>query len=149
MHRRQRPEAGNGTPVQLTQVGSISRSTRRHTPCRALVGKSPDQELPSSGSLRRSARSSLSGRGLLETRRPSSQFRGVPPRSYSQSHVRFFLSHFFLSLQPCHAPFFCFDSPTGGAIGLTNACCDCFVFCNQYLRLSLRMQGQRLRSKYL
>src|SRR3981189_731102 len=123
MHRRQRPEAGNGTPVQLTQVGSISRSTRRHTPCRALVGKSPDQELPSSGSLRRSARSSLSGRGLLETRRPyrrpprqapdlatsaashqgrsrppSSQFRGVPPRSCSQSHVRFFLPHFFLSL---------------------------------------------------
>jgi hypothetical protein len=42
----------------------------------------------------------------------------------------FFLSHFFLALQPCHAPFsFCFDSPTGGAIWLTNACCDCFAFC--------------------
>src|SRR3981189_3414620 len=79
MHRCQRPEAGNGTPVQLTQVGSISRSTRRHTPCRALVGKSPDQELPSSGPLRRSARSSLSSLGLLETRRPSCRLRGKLP----------------------------------------------------------------------
>src|SRR3977135_1445401 len=90
-----------------------------------LETRRPYGRLPRQG--RGLARSYASRQG--RSRRPSSQFRGVPPRSCSQSHVRFFLSHFFLSLQPCHAPFLsCFDSPTGGGLWPNKCLLRLFLF---------------------